>query len=164
MGAAVNRLLPHPLTSAATFAGWLVVNSTLDPGHVALALLLAITLPPLLGQLVPEGRVRRPGLALRLLGTLLWDIVVANLQVARRILGPESAIRPRFVWVPLDIASTHGIVTLAAMITMTPGTLSAEISEDRCWLLVHALDVDDDAALVAGIKRRYEQPLMEILP
>lgn len=160
----MSRLLPHPLTSAATFAGWLVVNSSIDPGHVALALLLALALPPMLGRLVPEGRLRRPGLALRLLATLLWDIVVANLQVARRILGPESAIRPRFVWVPLDIASDHGIFALAAMITMTPGTLSAEVSADRRGLLVHALDVDDEAALVQEIKRRYEKPLMEILP
>ncbi len=160
----MSRLIPHPLTSAATFAGWLVVNSTLDPGHVALALLLALALPPLLGQLVPEARVRRPGLALRLFIVFLWDIVVANLQVARRILGPESAIRPRFVWVPLDISSDQGIVALAAMVTMTPGTLSAEISADRRALLVHAFDVDDEAALVAEIKRRYEQPLMEILP
>jgi multicomponent K+:H+ antiporter subunit E len=125
---------------------------------------LALVLPPLLGRLVPDARVRRPGLALRLLATLLWDIVVANLQVARRILGPEAAIRPRFVWVPLDIASDHGIVTLAAMITMTPGTLSAEVSADRRALLVHALDCDDASALVAEIKRRYERPLMEILP
>ena len=87
-----------------------------------------------------------------------------NLQVARRILASESALRPRFVWVPLDIASDHGITALAAMITMTPGTLSAEISADRRALLVHALDVDDEAALVAEIKQRYEQPLMQILP
>lgn len=160
----MNRLIPHPLTSAATFAGWLVVNATLDPGHVALALVLALTLPPLLGRLVPDARVRRPALALRLFVTFLWDIVAANLQVARRILGSEAAIRPRFVWVPLDIASDHGITALAAMITMTPGTLSAEISADRRALLVHALDVDDEVALVAEIKRRYEQPLMEILP
>lgn len=160
----MSRLVPHPLTSVATVAGWLVVNSSLDPGHIALALLLGLALPPLLGRLVPDAAVRRPGLALRLLAMLLWDIVVANLQVARRILGPEAAIRPRFVWVPLDIASDHGIVALAAMVTMTPGTLSAEVSADRRALLVHALDVDDASALVAEIKRRYERPLMEILP
>jgi multicomponent K+:H+ antiporter subunit E len=121
--------------------------------------------PHLLGGVLPDIRVaRRPGLALRLIGTLLRDIVVANLQMARRILGPESAIHPRFLWLPLDIANTHGIVTLAAMITMTPGTLSAEVSADRHWLLVHAFDVEDEAAVIDEIKRRYESPLMELFP
>ena len=50
------------------------------------------------------------------------------------------------------------------MITLTPGTLSADLTPDRRWLLVHALDVDDEAALVAQLKRRYERPLAEILP
>jgi multicomponent K+:H+ antiporter subunit E len=45
---------------------------------------------------------------------------------------------------------------------MTPGTLSADLSDDRRWLLVHAFNVDDQAALVADIKSRYEQPLMQI--
>jgi len=161
----MKRLLPHPLVSAATLAAWLLLNATLDPGHIVLATVLALCLPQLLADVLPNIRVaRRPGLALRLTGTLLWDIVVANLQVARRILGSESAIHPRFVWLPLDIANPHGIVTLAAMITMTPGTLSADISADRRWLLVHAFDVEDEAAVIDEIKRRYEKPMMELFP
>ena len=161
----MKRLLPHPLVSAATLAAWLLLNATLDPGHIVLAAVLALCLPHLLAEVLPNIRVaRRPGLALLLTGTLLRDIVVANLQVARRILGPESAIHPRFIWLPLDIANPHGIVTLAAMITMTPGTLSADISADRRWLLVHAFDVEDEAAVIDEIKRRYEKPLMELFP
>ena len=50
----------------------------------------------------------------------------------------------------------------AAMITMTPGTLSADIAPDRRWLLVHAFNVDDEAALIGDIQQRYERPLREI--
>jgi multicomponent K+:H+ antiporter subunit E len=66
------------------------------------------------------------------------------------------------VWVPLDIRDPNGILALAGIITMTPGTLTADLTEDRRFLLVHAFDVDDEAALIAQIKARYEEPLREI--
>jgi multicomponent K+:H+ antiporter subunit E len=78
------------------------------------------------------------------------------------VLGPESAIHPGFVEVPLDLASTHGIAVLAAIVTMTPGTLTCDVAADRSHLLVHALHLTDAAALVADIKARYEAPLVEI--
>ena len=98
----------------------------------------------------------------KLLLVVLKDIVMSNIEVARRILGPESKITPRFVWVPLDIRDPHGIAALAGIITMTPGTLSSDLTEDRRHLLVHAFNVDDEQALVASIKERYETPLREI--
>jgi len=93
---------------------------------------------------------------------VLKDIVTSNIEVARLILGRESAIRPDYVWVPLSLTDTHGIVVLAGIVTMTPGTLSADLSPDRSQLLVHAFNIDDPAALIATIKARYEAPLMEI--
>jgi len=106
--------------------------------------------------------MRHPGTALRLGLVVLWDIVVSNVEVARRILGAESRMKPAFVWVPLAIRDPHGIAALAGIITMTPGTLSSDLSEDGRHLLVHALHVDDAQALVASIKSRYEAPLMRI--
>ena len=150
---------------AVVFVTWLVLNGSASLGHLAFALLLALVLPALLGRLWPDDLVpRRPLLALRLLLTLLGDIVVANLQVAARILGPEAALRPSFVWVPLELRNRYAISAFAAMITLTPGTLSADVTADGRWLLVHALDVDDQDAMVAQLKRRYERPLAEILP
>ncbi len=112
----------------------------------------------------PRSVANRIGLALRLLAVFLWDIVVSNFAVAKRILGPESAIRPRFVWVPLTLRGERLLATYAGMITMTPGTLSVDISADHRWLLVHAFDVDDEAELRRSLHERYERPLMEIFP
>ncbi len=157
------KLVPAPLLSLVLFVSWLLLNNTVDPAHVLLAAVLALAIPWFTEPLRPEKpRLHRWTVAAKLALVVLWDIVVANIEVARRILGPESAIRPRFVWVPLSIRDPHGIVTLAGIITMTPGTLSSDLSEDRRWLLVHAFDVDDEAELVATIKRRYEAPLREI--
>ena len=155
----------RPLGSGVVVVTWLLLNGSISAGHLLFGALLGLLVPALLGRLWPEGIVvRRPLRALRLLATLLGDIVVANLQVARRILGPEAALQSRFVWVPLDLRNPHAIATLAAMVTLTPGTVSADVTPDRRWLLVHALHVPDEQALLSTIKQRYEKPLAEILP
>jgi multicomponent K+:H+ antiporter subunit E len=64
--------------------------------------------------------------------------------------------------VPLAVTHPYGVSLLASIITMTPGTVSAEIDEDRREILVHVLDLADADALVADIKARYEAPLVEI--
>lgn len=159
----MRRWLPQPLLSAALLVVWLLLNNTLAPAHVLLGALLAWLVPQLAAPFRPAPvRLRRPLLAARLLAQVLRDIVLANLEVARRILGPEDALTPRFVWVPLDIEHPWGIATLAGIITLTPGTVSSDLSADRRYLLVHALNEGDPAALVADIKARYERPLMEI--
>ena len=156
------RLLPSPLLSAILFAAWLMLNG-LSAGHVALAAVLAISIPWFTDRF-RAGRVRLRAwpAGLRLALTVLWDIVLSNVQVAWLIIGPERRIHPRFVWLPLDIRDPHGIASLAGIITMTPGTLSADLTEDRRFLLVHALNVADEAALIASIKSRYEAPLRRI--
>lgn len=156
------RLLPSPLMSAALLVAWLLLNG-ISSGHLALALVLAVAIPRLTERFRSDRpRLRAWPVALRLAFTVLWDIVVSNVQVAWLILGPERRIQPRFVWLPLDIRDPHGIASLAGIITMTPGTLSADLTDDRRFLLVHALNVSDEAALVASIKTRYEAPLQRI--
>jgi multicomponent K+:H+ antiporter subunit E len=161
----VSRLLPHPRLSALLALTWLALNNTLDPAHVLLAAGIALVMPLLTGRFLPDlPRLRAPGTVLRLLLVVLGDILVANLEVARRILGRESALRPAFVQVPLDLRDPLGIATLAAIVTLTPGTLSADLTDGGARLIVHALHVEDAARLVATIKQRYEAPLRAIFP
>jgi multicomponent K+:H+ antiporter subunit E len=157
------RLLPSPLQSALLFVAWLLLNHSLEPGHILLGALLAVALPKALDPLVGAfPRVRRPTRIARLAAVVAYDVVASNVEVARRILGPEAALRPAFVRVPIALTDPYAIATLAGIITMTPGTLTCAVAPDNRFLLVHALHVDDADALVAAIKSRYEQPLMEI--
>ena len=157
------RLLPSPLLSVALFVTWLMLNESASVGQLLLGGALALMVPWFTERWRPDRpRLRRPDLALRLAWVVLVDIVRSNLTVARLILGREDRITPGFVWVPLSLRDPHAIVTLASIITMTPGTLSADLSDDRRHLLVHAFDLGDEsaqAALVADIKARYEAPL-----
>ncbi len=159
----MKRLLPAPLLSAVLLLTWLMLNESASAGHLMLGAALAIIVPWFTERLRPEkARPKAWPVVLRLGLVVLKDIVLSNVEVARRVLGPEAALRPGFVWVPLTLRDPHGIVALAGIVTMTPGTLSAELSADRRHLLVHALHLADADALVADIQTRYETPLLEI--
>lgn len=158
-----TRWLPHPLLSAALFAVWLLAANTVAPGHLVLAALFAIAVPLATSAFWPgRPRLYRPGRLLRLLPVVLYDIAVANVVVARLILGPARRLRPAFVRIPLALNDEFAITLLASIISLTPGTVSSDLSPDRRVLLVHVLDVEDPDALAAHIKARYEAPLKEI--
>ncbi|MCS6876961.1 MAG: Na+/H+ antiporter subunit E [Geminicoccaceae bacterium] len=158
------RLFPHPLLSCLIAVVWVLLVNGPSPGSVLMGLVLGLILPWLTRPFWPERpRLRAPLTILEYVCIVLFDICVANLQVAYLVLfrRPE-ALRSRFVVVPLDTRVPEAIVTLAGTITMTPGTVSCDVSADGRALLVHALDAADPEELVATIKRRYERRLLEI--
>jgi len=159
----LKRWLPHPIVSSLILTVWLGLHSSLAPLDLAGGGLLAILVPRLLHRsLGGASRTRRPWVAIRLAGVVLWDIVTANVAVARRVLGPVSRLQPGFIEVPLDLVHPDAVALLASIIAITPGTVVADIDEARVRILVHVLDLADPAALVSEIKDRYERPLKEI--
>ena len=160
----LQRLVPAPLLSLALLGLWLVLNRTLSPGHVALGALLGLAIPLVTAGLRPlPVRIRRPGAVLQLGWTVAKDTVLSNLTVARLLLAPSRRRHPPgFVHIPLDLRDPNGLAVLAMVVCITPGTAWAELALDRSMLLLHVLEVDDPAAIVAHVKKRYERPLMEI--
>jgi multicomponent K+:H+ antiporter subunit E len=158
-----NRFLPHPFWSAVLALFWLWLNNNLAAGSLVIGLLLGWALPFFARRFWPEReQVSRAWRLLPFAMVVMTDIFVANLKVARAILGPVRRLRPGFARVPLAVRSDVGIMMLANTISLTPGTLSAELSDDRSELLVHYLDEADPDGMVALIKSRYERPLLEI--
>ena len=158
-------LFPSIPLTVTVFVFGLLLPETHSLGATVLALILALVIPQVARRLEREfayiGTLRPiPKLIL----VMLYDIVRSNVHVAKLVLGPESALKPGWIWVPLDLTNIHGITALASLITLTPGTVSAELSDDRKYLMIHALDLQDPAALIDEIKTRYEAPLKEIFP
>lgn len=160
-----EHLLPNPSLSALLLVLWLLLANTIDAGQILLGVLFAGVVPWLLRRFQPSRPRRwRPWLMCRLAGVVLWDIVCANLTVARLLLRSPAQLRPQFVALPLDLTSPTAITLLAGIITLTPGTVSVDLSPQRDVLWIHALDCADAAALIADIKQRYEAPLRLLLP
>jgi multicomponent K+:H+ antiporter subunit E len=144
---------------------WFLLIGELSIAHGLLAVVLALLIPRFSERLRERrGMPGKPLVLARLMLVVLRDIVTSNLQVAKLILGPESRIQPGFVWVPLELRNVYGITALASIITMTPGTLSCDLTPDKRYLLVHCLNLEDAEGTVAQIKASYERPLLEIYP
>ena len=158
-----GALLPHPLLSLVLLLLWLLLNNSAAPGQLLLGALLGVLIPLFTRRFWPQpAYLTQPGRALRFAGRVLWDILVANFAVARIVLGPNSAVRPVFVRVPLDVEGEFATTVLLMVISLTPGTLTADLDTERRYLLVHALSEDDPDELVRRIKRRYETAIKEI--
>ncbi len=158
-----DRVFPHPWLSVSLLIGWLLLMNSVSVGNVIMAAVLATLIPWLTHVFWPRSPHRlRFGRLLVFACRVLSDIVLANLQVARLILGSRRRLRPAFVHYPLQLQQDFSISVLASTISLTPGTVSADISPDRSTLLIHGLDVGDEQALIDHIRQRYEEPIREI--
>ncbi|HHX34302.1 MAG TPA: Na+/H+ antiporter subunit E, partial [Gammaproteobacteria bacterium] len=93
---------------------------------------------------------------------MLTDIVIANFQVARLALGRVQNLQPRWVEIPYDLDDDLAIYLLASAISLAPGTVATSVNRRDSIMTVHALHSEDDQALIAEIKQRYEHPLREV--
>ncbi len=160
----MKRVLPHPLLTLTLTVVWVMLLNDLSLGGLLLGLILGILIPLGTRSFWPQRpRLRRPLKIVEYVLVVLWDIVVANVVVARIVLfKPNRKLESHFVTIPLDTRSPEAITVLAGTITMTPGTVSADLSADGRALLVHCLHESDPERARDGIKQRYEARLMEI--
>ncbi len=91
----------------------------------------------------------------------LKELAIANYQVAKLVLSPSMPLKPGFVSIPLEARTDFEITSFANSITLTPGTISVHIPDDRHAIVIHAIDVGDDLdALRQSIKASLEAPIL----
>lgn len=155
----MNLLVLHTILAV----GWAAVL-----GHFSLGTLLAgfalgygvlWLLRPLYGH---TDYFRRFWRALGLGGFFVKELVVSSLRVVWEVLTPGQRSRPGIIALPLDVETPVEITMLANLISLTPGTLSLELSDDRKILYVHAMFIDDADALRSEIKDHLEQRILRV--
>lgn len=111
-----------------------------------------------------RGALRKAVKIASLIWLFLYELMVSAVRVAIVVLHPnlKAVVRPAIVAVPLTVKSDAEITLLANMITLTPGTLSIDVSEDRSVLYVHALSMESDTALIADIANGFEAKIKEV--
>lgn len=158
----LKRLFPMPIHSGILVLVWLLLNQ-FSAGHLVLGIFLGILIPWIAAPLSdPHNRVQHPLRAIRYVLVVLGDIVVSNFEVAARVLRSNKHLKPGLIALPLDLRGEFPLAVLASTISLTPGTVSVDFSEDMKWLYIHALHVEDEKSLIDHIKSRYESPLREI--
>lgn len=153
---------PQPFMSLILFGIWQLLSDGISGASLITGLALAWVLP----QLTRGFREDRPVIAKAWLMPVyllrvVVDIVIASASVAGLVLRART---PRSAFVNYSITLEHplAITILASTVSLTPGTVSADISDDKCTLLLHILDTDDPQQVVAEIRERYETPLLEM--
>lgn len=106
---------------------------------------------------------RRFGQVIHLIAVFFYELVVSGVTVARLVLMPGLKFRSAIIAIPLDTRSDLEITIFANLISLTPGTLSLDVSDDRRTLYVHAMDSSDPEAEKAAVKRTFEKNIAEAL-
>lgn len=163
MSSLLRRILPHPLLTVILAVVWILLQNEFSAGMFVFGIILGIIIPLLTSAWWPDRPEFRIGRMMLYAVLVVRDIVVANVEVAWIVLTrPNAKLRPAWIVVPLDLKTPEAITMLAGTITLTPGTVSADLSDQGHSLLVHVLDTDDPDAVRDEIKTRYEARLKEI--
>jgi len=160
----LKRLFPHPYLTVILFILWMLLVNQFKIGSLVMAAILATLIPLLTSAWWPNRPlVLHPLRLAAYILIVLYDMIVANFEVARIVLFmPANRIRSAWITVPIDLRSPEAITLLAGTITMTPGTLTADMSTCGRALLIHALHAPDPDAVRDEIKSRYEARLKRI--
>ena len=111
----------------------------------------------------PSNYASKPFQIIGFILFFIWELFLSNLRVAWETITPAHHMEPGVVAIPLDIKTDHEITLLANLITLTPGTLSLDVSDDKKTLYIHAMYIGDDKeAFIKDIKDGFERRVMEV--
>lgn len=160
----LQRIFPHPLLSLLLTIVWLLLVNRFSINSLLFGGFLGIVIPFITRPYWPNmPNIRHPLKIAEYILVVLYDIVVANIVVAKLILFHRNAsLQAAWISIPLDLKSPEAITVLAGTITLTPGTVSSDVSSEGHALLVHCLHAPDPEAVCEEIKTRYERRLKEI--
>ena len=157
-----GRGAPAPMTSAAGLPG--APGDSPRGGDIAARI---AQLRDRNARLRKEARgprlFRKSYQAIDLLLFFLWELVLSNIRIATDVVMPRYRMRPAIIAVPLDVKSDAEITLLANLVTLTPGTLSIDVSEDRSVIYIHSMYSSDRARFIEVIKRGFERRVLEVL-
>ena len=144
----LHRVFPHPQLTAFLLLIWLLLVNDLTVGNVVLGLILGVLIPGITQPFWPnQPRVIRPIKAVKYIFLVLYDICVANVNVARIILFKTNAqTHSHWIVVPLELRTPEAITILAGTITMTPGTVTVDAvgrCPTTCWCIAWTRTIPD---------------------
>jgi multicomponent Na+:H+ antiporter subunit E len=143
---------------------WAAVTGRFTLSNVAVGMIVGygvlFVAQPLMG---PSNYFRRIHYALGFAVFYLWQLITSNFRVAYDVLTPGARARPGVLAIPLEAKSDAEITMLANLITLTPGSVSLDVSSDRRFLYLHAMYIDEVDKYRDNIKHSFERRVLEVL-
>lgn len=144
---------------------WVGLTGELTLATFVVGLLLGVIILKLFGERtvrVLKLNIRHIIPLIQLFFIFLFELLMANLTVLVKVFSPKLNIKPGIIKVPVEVEGPFWITTLANMITLTPGTLTVEVSPDNKYFYVHCLNIDNEDSIVSDIKGTFEKKIQEV--
>ena len=142
---------------------WAAITGNFAPANQVLGFVLGFVVLFFTRRMIGSSDYGRRLLqALRLVLYFLWELFLSNLRVASDVLRPKLRLRPGVIAIPLDAHTDAEIVLLANLITVTPGSLSLDVSADRQTLYLHVMHFDDPEAVRRKVKDGFERRILAV--
>lgn len=143
---------------------WVALSGTVSLGNLLIGFVLGYAALWVIQPMMEDRNYTRRAFAwVRLVLYFVYDLIVSSFEVALDVLTPRHRARPAILTMPLDVKSNAGILVVTNLISLTPGTLSLDVSEDRSALRIHAMFAGDPDALRAKLKGGIERLVIEAL-
>ncbi len=142
---------------------WTAITGYFYPGNFIFGFILAFMILRSVQERGASSRYfQKVASVTRFIGFFAKELIKANLRVAYDVMTPKHHMRPGVVAIPLDVRTDAEITLLANLITLTPGTLSLDVSSDRKTLYIHAMYIKDTEETRRSVKEGFERRVMEI--
>ncbi len=143
---------------------WMILGGTFTGPSFVVGFIFGYICLALMQSHIPvlQGYARKVPGSIGFIFYFFWQVIKSNMEVAYEVATPGLAIKPGVTAVPLELESDVGITILANFITLTPGTLSLDVSDDKKVLYVHALYLDDEEGVLQSIKD-IEKRIIDLL-
>ena len=146
-------------------AAWLAITGELTLANAVIGFAIGTVLLMVAGRAIgAPGYVETVWSLVKLIAVFLRELTLANMLVAHDLLTPRSRLRPGIIKIPLDAQTDQEIMLLANLLTLTPGTTSIDVSEDRSTLYLHVMYLDKDGPdkTREAVKRVMEARLLKV--
>lgn len=142
---------------------WIILTGQFNPVNFVSGFVLGYLLLWLVQRVLgPSNYFKKVYQVIGFVLFFIWALIRANLRVAYEVVTPPHTMRPGIVAVPLEVKTDAAITLLANLISLTPGTLSLDVSADRRVIYVHTMYVDDVEEFRREIKEGFERRVLEV--
>lgn len=142
---------------------WMFLSESYSFASFLVGFVIGAALLFLLNRFIPDSYYFKHVKAIGyLIFLFIKELILANLEVLKWVYKPKLDFQPGIIALPIDVKKNWEITLLANLITLTPGTLSVDVSRDQRYIYIHAIDLPDVNQTIVGIKDTFEKAIREV--